>query len=133
MTTFQLIAIPSCLGFAIVALSRRSVLSRSQSFFWAFLWLTAAGVIALPQISNRIAHLVGIGRGADLVLYVMCFASILLSRYFYQKQRKLENALTQLARQDAIRHAIGGVRSNGGAQTANLPSSRAPVEDRERI
>lgn len=107
MTTFQVISIPVCLLLTVFSISpRRTLLSRRQGFFWAFLWGTAALAIALPNIANRVAHLFGIGRGADLVLYVLCFSSILTVRYFYHKQRSLEVVLTELVRREAVCGAI---------------------------
>mgnify|MGYP001551849085 FL=1 len=106
MTTFQLLAIPSCIMFALIATKRRKdVLTRRQSLVWVFVWLAAAVVVTLPNIASAIAHVVGIGRGADLILYVMCFASILFVRYFYHKQRRLEIALTALVRSNAVQNA----------------------------
>ncbi len=67
--------------------------------------MSAAVVIALPNIASAIANMLGIGRGADLVLYILCFASILITRYFYNRQRRLEILLTGLVRTDALRHA----------------------------
>jgi hypothetical protein len=107
MTAFKIVAIPACVAFAFIARLRGSiVLTKRQNFLWEFLWLAAALVIALPSISNRIAHLFGIGRGADLVLYLMCFAAILFVLYFYNKQRRLEIIITELVRLDAIRNAL---------------------------
>jgi hypothetical protein len=103
ITTFQLITVPLCIIFGIYAMIRRkNVLSRRQSVFWVFLWLTAALAIALPNIASALANLVGIGRGADLVLYVMTFACFLLVRYFYLRQRRLEILITELVRREAL-------------------------------
>jgi hypothetical protein len=113
MTTFQILAIPACLLFAGIASVRRErLLTRRQSLSWAFLWFVAGIVIALPEISNRVAHLVGIGRGADLILYLMCFVSILLVLYFYQKQRRLEISVTELVRNDAMRSTVQGLNTH---------------------
>jgi small membrane protein len=109
MNAFQFIAIPICVALAIVASSRRrTLLSRRQSLFWVFLWITAAVVISLPELANRIAHMLGIGRGADLVLYTMCFAAILMARYFYHRQRRLETIITEIVRADSIANATAG-------------------------
>jgi len=109
MTTFQLLAIPACVLFACVAvMRRRTLLTRRQSMSWVVLWATAAIVIALPDIASRVAHVLGIGRGADLVLYVMCFVSVLCVMYFYHKQRRLEISLTELVRHEALQHAFPG-------------------------
>jgi hypothetical protein len=111
INTFQLVAIPACVMFALLAVVRRtSGVSRKQSVFWVFLWMSAAVVIALPNIASWAARLLGIGRGADLVLYVLAFACILLVRYFYHKQRRMEIVITELVRREAITTAVRGQR-----------------------
>jgi len=111
INTFQLVAIPACVIFALLAVVRRtSGVSRKQSVFWVFLWMSAAVVIALPNIASWAARLLGIGRGADLVLYVLAFACILLVRYFYHKQRRMEIVITELVRREAITAAVRGER-----------------------
>lgn len=106
MNTFQFITIPFCLAMAILtALRRRMAASRSQGLFWVFLWLTGAAVIAIPSFVNRLANVLGIGRGADLILYLTALIGIFLARCFYFHQRRLEAILTQLVRRDAIQNA----------------------------
>jgi hypothetical protein len=113
INTFQLVAIPASLIFAVLAVGRRTGgVTRRQSVFWVFLWMSAAIVIALPNIASWAARLVGIGRGADLVLYILAFACILLVRYFYHKQRRMEIVLTELVRRDAIAMATPGTVNN---------------------
>ena len=109
INTFQIVAIPACVAFALLAVARRTNgVSRKQSVFWVFLWMSAAVVIALPNIASWAASLLGIGRGADLVLYVLAFACILLVRYFYHKQRRMEILVTELVRREAIARAVPG-------------------------
>ncbi|HET9630394.1 MAG TPA: DUF2304 domain-containing protein [Novosphingobium sp.] len=71
-------------------------------------------VLALaPDLSTKAAHLVGIGRGADLVIY--CFVLIALGAIFnlHVKLRESEDNLTTLVRAVALLKAR--VAENGGA------------------
>ncbi len=68
--------------------------------------LGIGGAIAIldPLIVTRVAVAVGIGRGADLVIYVVALAFLGSWFYFYQKIRTLSNAVTALVRELAVRN-----------------------------
>lgn len=78
--------------------------------------VAAASSVFFPQIWTALANLVGIGRGADLLLYltVLFFLGFLATTY--RRFRHLENDVTELARQLAL------------AQVANPASSVEIVE-----
>jgi hypothetical protein len=107
MIPFQYAGILVCLVFAGWN-GRR--LYRGQRPGWLALLGTAAGVagaVAIfdPDITTRIARAVGIGRGADLVSYVVAVAFLISWFYFYQRTRTLSIAVTALVRELAIRDA----------------------------
>lgn len=68
------------------------------------LMVSAAGVVFVwvPWIADDIAHLFGVGRGADLVLYMYCAVSFLLILNLSLKLRMQQEMLTQLARHIAL-------------------------------
>ncbi len=105
MTTFQLLVLP-LLGIAVlatvVAIARRRVAFRI-GVGWVFVWLAAAAAIADPDILVRIAHLLGIGRGADLVLYLSILFTLVAFFLVYLRFRRLDEQITILVRQLAIR------------------------------
>lgn len=72
-----------------------------------FLFLFLAGVffVIYPEATNKIAHAVGISRGADLIFYfavVFFFFAILL---LYSKNKDLEKKFTKLVSNDAVENA----------------------------
>ena len=72
MTTFQISAFVF-LGLALAAtisFRLRRQASFRVAFAWSLLWIGAAVAIAWPQITVRVAHFLGIARGADLVFYL---------------------------------------------------------------
>ncbi len=84
---------------------RQRVSTRSQA--WGkvgalLLFVLAVIAIIAPDITNRLAHLVGVGRGADLLLYVLTvvFLANLLMQYMRRQDDHLH--LVQLSRQLAI-------------------------------
>ncbi len=57
---------------------------------YVFIWF--------PQITNEFAALVGIGRGADLVMYLWILLSLFLILKLHIKLREQTETLTKLAR-----------------------------------
>jgi hypothetical protein len=79
--------------------------SRLAGIFWGLLWTGAAVTIFRPGVTGELAALFGIGRGADLVMYLGLLAGIGVTRYFYSRHRRLEIYLTALVREFAIEHS----------------------------
>jgi small membrane protein len=68
-----------------------------------FLFMLFAAVSILwPQTMTDVAHLVGVGRGTDLLLYgtVVCFVFFVLATYL--KFKEMEQQYVKLARQIAL-------------------------------
>jgi len=62
-------------------------------------------VIIFPQTANDVAHFVGVGRGADLLLYVLTVAVILAGINLYIKSQQDNQRLVKIARKQAIMEA----------------------------
>jgi len=71
----------------------------------SLVWITAAAAILAPDVVTRTAELVGIRRGADLVLYVVALAFMATSFYFYSRYLNLQRQITDLVRHLAIQEA----------------------------
>lgn len=67
---------------------------------------TAIFFILKPELTNELAHQIGVGRGADLIFYcsILFFWYIILR--LYTRVRKLENMLTELLRKQSINNAV---------------------------
>jgi hypothetical protein len=72
------------------------------------LWLAAAAAIYEPELVALISRPLGIGRAADLVMYVFALAFLGTTFYFYARCVRLERQITELARLFAIREAERG-------------------------
>ncbi len=115
MNYFQWIFIPVFCLFGITAIWIGSLrgISLASRAGWAFISFVGVILIAFPQITTEIAAFLGIGRGTDLVVYVGAICGIIVTRYFYSRQRKLEIMITELSRQLAISNAELGNGSGG--------------------
>jgi small membrane protein len=69
--------------------------------------LAAAGVvfIAMPEWTTRIAHVVGVQRGTDLIMYLGWFGVAFVCLLLYSKIRTLQAQMTELVRAQAIQRA----------------------------
>jgi hypothetical protein len=65
-------------------------------------WLAAICAIADPGLLQRFAELLGIGRGADVLLYLAVLAFLGASFYLYSRTVILQRQVTELARRFAI-------------------------------
>jgi hypothetical protein len=64
----------------------------------------ATGVffVIYPEITNKLAHLVGVKRGANLVFYTGFLFLFFLVIKLYSRSKRLEQQLTELIRQMSI-------------------------------
>jgi len=62
--------------------------------------------ILLPEYTTVVANLLGVGRGADLILYVFGLFTVFALMILYTHVRLLSLQMTALIRQLAIRDAI---------------------------
>lgn len=110
MTTFQLITLPAVglIALLTIAAVRRRRLTPRAGLAWLLLWIAAAVSVAFPELLVFLANLLGIGRGADLVLYLSIL--FMFAGFFavYLRFRRLDEQLTRIVRELAIREAPQG-------------------------
>jgi len=84
--------------------------------------LLAAGAVAvvMPERTDDLARLVGVGRGADLITYVSIVAILFVLVHYYTKFVELQQQVTQLTRELAIQRA---------EPPSPMPSSPPPPGD----
>lgn len=93
---------------AVVARLFRSRGARSQAIRRLGLVLFAGFAVVsilFPAVWNRLAHLVGVGRGTDMVLYALVVAFLSFTVTTYVRFRDLEVRYTKLARRLALDEA----------------------------
>jgi small membrane protein len=124
MTTFQLGTLPILLVMALATATQiaRHRLTARAGAAWLLLWVAAAVSIAFPQVLVAIAHFLGIGRGADLVLYLSILFSFAAFFTTYLRFRRVDEQLTRIVRHLAIRDAA----SSTGEQATD-PAKQSEV------
>jgi hypothetical protein len=104
---FQVILVAFA-AFAIVK-TWKQYTRKEASKYWAIafslLWVVAIAVTLVPNLANMLANVVGIGRGADVIVYT---AIVLLTYTVYRlmlRQQKISAEMTELVRAVAIHNA----------------------------
>lgn len=68
-------------------------------------WAAALATIANPDLTTQAGNAIGIGRGTDLVLYLLVLAFLGTAFYFYSENVRLHRQLTDVVRHIAINEA----------------------------
>ncbi|MFH1078415.1 MAG: DUF2304 domain-containing protein [Patescibacteria group bacterium] len=86
--------------------ARQDVIAKREALAWSALWVAAAVVVLLPSVASRAASLVGVGRGADLVVYASVVVLFMLVFKLFIQHQKLERNLTDLVRREALKDLV---------------------------
>ena len=108
MTLFQLITFPIALALGLRSAFRllRGERHRMRGFLATLLWTAASITILIPNATTEIANRLGIGRGTDLVTYLVALAFLWSWFYFHQKITRTTRHLTDLCRALAVERAL---------------------------
>ena len=107
MTVFQIllilgIIIVAALAFGFLRGDRSLAVKRIVALLAA---LAAILAIIFPEMLTAIAHFFGIGRGADLLLYVFVIAALLFAVATVRAKARTDARVTELARAVALMEA----------------------------
>lgn len=99
------------IAFSVYAIARsfRQYANKQVSKYWAIvwsvLWLVVIGVALMPQATDRIASIAGVGRGADLLVYLAVTFLLYAVLRLLVRQQKMSEEITELVRKIAIDRA----------------------------
>ena len=82
--------------------------ARKKGIYTILLVLTvaiSAVFVIWPEVTNKIARVLGVGRGADLVFYISILIFWYILVQLFARIRRLEQIVTELVRKDAITRA----------------------------
>ena len=94
-----------CAGLAFALFYAYLQRRKSRAISIGIMLVAAAGMVAVlaPEVSNAVAQVVGVGRGADLVVYCWIVITLLVSVNLQFKILQLQQSLTVLTRELAVR------------------------------
>lgn len=88
-------------GYALAQQSNARLVSRTLAVAVAI----ALFLVWRPDDANRLAHLFGVGRGADLLLYCFVVCTLTVNFHLHLRLRAMQRDIAQLAREQAIANA----------------------------
>jgi hypothetical protein len=83
--------------------ARQEAIRRFEAVIWSAVWIGAGVVIWRPEVSSLVAHSLGIGRGADAILYASIVVLLILVFNLHVAHHRLERKLTDLVREQTLR------------------------------
>jgi hypothetical protein len=83
-----------------------------QRIMLLFFMVAAASSVFFPQLWTYAARLVGVGRGADLLLYITVLAFLGFIVTTYRRFRRTEKDITELARKVALLSVAAPITDN---------------------
>ena len=93
-------------AFSRVVLRRKEgAISLGSFLFWAGVWSLAAVGIIRPDFTTYIAQSIGIGRGADVVIYLSILIIFYLLFRTHIMIENLHHEITQIIREIALKDA----------------------------
>ncbi len=104
MLIVQYVLLALIVGFVLKTASslRKRKIHFADFLLWLLFWGVVAAIVVWPQATQYLAELIGIGRGADLIVYLGLMG---LYFFFYNtlvKVKQLDEKITLLGRQIAI-------------------------------
>lgn len=94
--------------FVIFALSRvflrykRKEISSREVWMWAIFWLLVISATLWPKSTDIVAQWVGVGRGADLLVYLSIIVLFFIVFKILVKVEKIDRDVTKIVRKWAI-------------------------------
>jgi hypothetical protein len=100
----KILLVAAALGLLAMLLRGRSSAAHQAAIRLSGIGLVALAIVAIvfPDITVWAAHLVGVKRGTDLVLYVTVMTFLFFSLTVLQRFQSLEEQITQLTRELAL-------------------------------
>lgn len=108
MNGFQIVGCAVLLGLTGWTLYnvRTGRLGQGPAIGWAILWLIGLAAILKPELTVRAARAVGVGRGADLVLYLAILGGFVALLLVHTRMRRLESEITKIVRHIALQDEV---------------------------
>jgi hypothetical protein len=112
MNLFQIVVISSLVLLIVWELVRlqRGDVSAGAWLVRMAVWFAAILAVARPGLLQSLANLLGIGRGTDVLLYLLVFVFFGTSFFLYARTVLLQRQLTELVRRYALDNAQKGGR-----------------------
>lgn len=106
MNPFQIIIL--LVIFSIFFLVTRSQVQLLERVFTIFIIIVGVVFLLYPNLTTRLANLVGIGRGSDLIFYLFIIYGIFWFSVISNRLRLNDRKITKIIRENAISNPYFG-------------------------
>ncbi|PIR06444.1 MAG: hypothetical protein COV55_04120 [Candidatus Komeilibacteria bacterium CG11_big_fil_rev_8_21_14_0_20_36_20] len=90
--------------FKLFKQKQNNKISLGGFIVWCLLWLAILVVFWQPETTSYLANLLGVGRGADLIVYISIVVIFYILFKVSVRLNKIDAEITKLVREDAIKH-----------------------------
>ena len=97
-----LLTLTVLLMILVIRRYRQKRISTRSFFLWLPLWIAVGVVILFPDITMVFAQLLGIGRGADIVIYLSMILILYLLFKVGIRLERMDREITQIVRHLAL-------------------------------
>ncbi len=105
---------------------RRGEMTSREATLWTLLWFGLLSASLNPHATDVLARWFGVGRGADLLIFVSIVALLALVWWLIARVQKIERDITTVVRELALRR--GAESSMRNQESGNqLPSPPTPL------
>lgn len=94
--------------FAVFALTktvqrfRAHEMNLAQLLPWLIFWTGVVVIVLRPDTTSRLADILGVGRGADVIVYLALALMFYLQFRLFAKIEETERQITKLVRKEAL-------------------------------
>jgi len=129
---FQIAAVVAVIVIAFFVLRGGGARHQAIRRILLVLFVIGAAIsVFFPNLLTWLANLVGIGRGTDLLLYILVIAFLGFAATTYRRSRQLEDQITELARRIALLGGEQPLADSPAKQPAKSPA-KSPAKARKR-
>jgi hypothetical protein len=81
---------------------KREQIGPAAFIFWLIFWLAGLSIINWPDSTGFLARILGVGRGADVIIYFSIILIFNFIFYYTLQLRKIEREITAIVRKIAF-------------------------------
>ena len=88
--------------FGVWKRKRDGQISARAAWFWSLFWAAAIVAVLWPESTTLLANQLGIGRGADLIIYISIAVIFYLLFRLHIKIESINRDITKVVRKEAL-------------------------------
>lgn len=91
--------------FNVIFKYKKKEIAAQEFIFWIFFWALVLTAVIYPRATDKIARIVGVGRGADLLVYLSILVLFFIVFKIFVKLERVEKNITKIIRAIALDEA----------------------------